>query len=211
MSGQHLWLGIRAAAIAVVAAGAAVLIAGQAIAQGPSVSVSDGAGGLGDRVTVELTAAEIEAPGLAAWSIDISYDPDILAAVACTPSASTGTQVCNEAFSDSSMRLAGASAAGLTGDPELASARFECIAAGTSAIEVDLVTFADGTLGDPQPIDASVNNGEIRCAGAAGLPDSGQGAGSDSSNAGLFWVIAALSVAGLAFVFAGQGVRRMRA
>jgi hypothetical protein len=211
MSGKQLWLGIRAAAIVAIAAGAAVLIAGQALAQGPSVSATDGSGGIGDRVDVELSASEIEAPGLAAWSIDISYDPDILEAVSCTPSANTGTQVCNEAFSDSSMRLAGASATGLTGDPELATARFECIAAGTSPIEIGLVTFADGTLGDPQPIDASVNNGEIRCAGAAGLPDSGQGAGSDGGNAGLFWVIAALAVAGMAFLMGAQGLRRMRA
>ncbi|MBI4570482.1 MAG: hypothetical protein HY723_00910 [Chloroflexi bacterium] len=200
-------MALRLAATAALAAGAMILITAQAAAQGPTAAVGDAAAAPGETVTVELGASDIVAPGLAAWSIDISYDPSVVEVLSCDPVADTGSQVCNPDFTDDSMRLAGASANGLEGDSALAELTFKCIAAGTSAIEVDLVTFADATLGAPAPIDAEVDNGEITCAGAAGLPDSGQGADRESG-ASLFWLVATLSIAGLALLGFGFRTRR---
>jgi hypothetical protein len=211
MSTGNLWTALRLAATAALAAGAILLITAQAAAQGPTAAVGDGSAALGERVTVELAANGIAAPGLAAWSIDISYDPSVLEVLSCNPVADTGNQVCNPDFTDDSMRLAGASANGLEGDSTLAELTFKCIAAGTSDIEIGLVTFADATLGAPAPIDAEVDNGEITCAaGAAGLPDSGQGAGRESG-ASLFWLVATLSLAGLALLGFGFRTGRQRA
>ena len=110
--------------LAVIAAAIAVLIlAGTAFAQDGGVSVSDGSaedGASGD-VTVDVT--NVGDPGLGAWTIDISYDNDLLTATDC--SAEQGG-VCNENFSDDSVRVTGASAGGLDGDTSLGSITFEC-------------------------------------------------------------------------------------
>src|SRR3990172_968472 len=194
MSTGNLWMALRLAATAALAAGAMLVITAQAAAQGPSAAVGDASAAPGETVTVELGASDIATPGLAAWSIDISYDPAVVEILSCNPVADTGSQVCNPDFTDDSMRLAGASANGLEGDSTLAELTVKCIAAGTSDIEIGLVTFADATLGAPAPIDAEVDNGEITCAAeAAGLPDAGQGAGRESGT-DAFWLIATLSL-----------------
>ena len=90
--------------LAVVAAAvAALILAGTAFAQDGGVAVSDGSaddGGSGD-VTVDVTG--VGDPGLGAWTIDIIFDNDLLTATDCT--AEQGG-VCNENFSDNSVRRA---------------------------------------------------------------------------------------------------------
>jgi hypothetical protein len=214
MSTGNLWTALRLAATAALAAGAMIFITAQAAAQGPTAAIGDASAAPGERVTVELGASDIAAPGLAAWSIDISYDPSVVEVLSCDPVADTGSQVCNPDFTDDSMRLAGASGTGLEGDSTLAELTFTCIAEGTSDIEIDLVTFADATLGAPAPIDAEVDNGEITCAAVPVpvpvLPQAGQGPG-EADGTGLFWLLATLSVAGLALLGFGFQTRRQRA
>lgn len=211
MSTGNLWTALRLAATAALAVGAMIFITANAAAAGPTAAAGNGSAMVGERVTVELGASAIAAPGLAAWSIDISYDPSVIEVLSCNPVANTGSQVCNPHFASDNMRLAGASATGLEGDSTLAQLTFKCIVEGTSPITIGLVTFADATLGAPAPIDAAVDNGAITCgAGASGLPDSGQGAGQESGT-DLFWLVATLSVAGLAFLGFGFRTRSQRA
>ena len=63
------------------------------------------------------------------------------------------------------MRTTGASTTGRVGVFDLGSITFDCVAEGTSALEINLTSFADATIGDPQDIHADTLDGEIICFG----------------------------------------------
>ncbi|MCH8161670.1 MAG: hypothetical protein IIB88_07225, partial [Chloroflexi bacterium] len=60
-------------------------------------------------------------------------------------------------------RIAGSTAQGMEGEFVLGSLWFTCKGEGESHLELDIKVLADGTLGDPQPIEAKVKHGEIYC------------------------------------------------
>ncbi len=200
--------------LAVVAATvAALILAGTAFAQDGGVSVSDGSaedGGSGD-VTVDVE--DVGGEGLGAWTIDISYDNSLLTATDC--SAEQGG-VCNENFSDDSVRVTGASAGGISGDTSLGSITFECDGEGTSSLTISLSVFADATIGDPQDLSPSVSNGTFTCGPEAmddepdvtGGPATGTGFTSGSSS--LSWFIALFAVIGALGLAASYGAVRLR-
>ena len=188
----------------------ALVLAGTAFAQDGGVSVSDGsaeADGSGD-VTVDVTA--VGDPGLGAWTIDVSYDNSLITATDCT--AEQGG-VCNENYTDNSVRVTGASAGGLDGDISLGSITFTCDGEGESDLTISVSVFADATIGDPQDLSPSVSNGTFTCggevAGPTDLPPTGTSFSSGSSSS-LSWVIALFAAIGVLGLATSYGVVRLR-
>lgn len=201
--------GVGAALVAVL------VLAGAAFAQAGGVSISDGSAADGDSGTVTLDVSGLGGEGLGAWTVDISYDNSLLTATDCT--AEQGG-VCNENFSDDSVRITGASAGGISDDTSLGSITFECDGEGTSSLSISLSVYADATIGDPQDMDPSVSNGTFTCADeeeptattvVTGV--GGVGTGLSSSSSSFSWLIALFAVIGVAVLATGYGVSRSRA
>lgn len=207
----RLLLGAAATGLALVAG---LLLWGQVSAQAPSISVEDGTAAPGEEVTIAVMANVPD--GLGAWTLDISYDPDVVTPTDCD--GGDANSVCNTGFASDAVRVTGASAQGIDEETILGNITFECgDSEGDSDLTVNLNVLADATIGDPQDIsgDADVSNGSVTCAVAeeptvvpTELPPSGS---FDSSSGGnnLGWILAALSMAGLAAV-AGFGALRLR-
>lgn len=214
-------------ALALVAAlGAIVLgssqISGQETAQSPTIAVevTDTAAPF----EVEVSALDIAAPGLGAWTIDVTFDSEVTV-LSCEPEP-IEVNVCNAAFADDTVRIAGASRDGLAGDTLLARITFECNGSGASSdLTLSIETLSDATVGDPQPINATLEHGSITCAteepppstpteatptpDAGILPDSGSGGTGFDGGGSLNWLVAALAAAGLV-ALAGAGTLRRR-
>ena len=193
-------LGVGAVALAIIAG---LLVAAQVSAATGGLDIHDGTAAPGEEVTVDLGAHDVTDPGLGAWTVDIDYDGSVVSVADCSPQQGG---VCNPEFGDETIRVTGASASGLDGDTVLASITFECgDAEGSSALTLTVGVFADATIGDPQPIDASVSDGTITCEEVpptatptvGGLGDPGTG-GASSGGSGLIWVIAGLAAVGAA-------------
>ena len=154
---------------AVVLAVSAGLLITQVSAQQESISVGSASAAVGGEATVTIQANGIAAPGLGAWTIDLTYDAALLTALACIPEHGG---VCNPMFDPGVVRVTGASAGGVAGDNTLASITFRCDAAGTSALTANVDLLVDATVGDPQFIDHGVTNGSVTCGGAQPPPSS---------------------------------------
>ena len=206
------------AATAVLALAGGMLMVAQVSAQGPTLSVGDAEAAPGADATVDVVANVPD--GLGAWTVDITYDPDVVTASDCEGESGS---VCNPDFEDSgdTVRVTGASATGLDEESVLATITFTCAdAEGDSDLTVAISVFADATIGDPQDIsgDTEVSNGSVSCAeptvepaaptATTGLPPTGFGPTNDSDSS-FAWVIAALAGAGVA-ALAGFGALRMR-
>lgn len=149
-----------AVAALVLAAGWAVSSHGATAGSSPAIAVDSATIMAGETSTVDVNALNMAAPGLGAWSLNVVYDPSVLEQQGCT--AANGS-VCNPTFASDTIRISGATAAGLPGDSVLASIAFRCTEVGSSALTITVDTLADGTPGDPQDIDASVINGSVTC------------------------------------------------
>jgi hypothetical protein len=150
-----------------IAVAALVLVAGWAVTShgataggSPTISVGSATIMVGDTASVNVSALNMAAPGLGAWSLNVVYDPSVLDPQGCT--AQNGS-VCNPAFASDTIRVSGATAAGLPGDSVLAAIGFRCTQVGSSALTITVDTLADGTPGNPQDIDAAVSNGSVTC------------------------------------------------
>lgn len=187
----------------------------QAAAQGDTVGIGSATIAVGGTASVELAATNIGEPGLAAWALDVFYDPDVIVAVGCAPKNGS---VCNPNFAANIVRVTGASAAGFTGDTALATLTFTCLAPGTTPLTVGSLDFADSTLGSPQPIDVTIASGSILCEAVAQptatpdedppLPSTIVDAGTGPGDLGIdnsSLVIAGLIGAGIAWLIAGIG------
>jgi hypothetical protein len=212
---KGLKLGAFGAAIAALAIVAGLAFAAQVSAQDETISVSDGTAPPGDSGDVTLEALGFGAPGLGAWTVDISYDTSVVSVADCAPEEGG---VCNPEFADGTVRITGASASGLEGDTVLGTITFECgDAEGDSDLGLTLAVVADATIGDPQDVDAAASEGTFSCAEAppatsttvvTGVGGVGTGTGSDSSNLG--WIIGSLAAAGLAAMLGAGAVRARR-
>jgi hypothetical protein len=131
-----------------------------ASAQGPAVSVGSLNARVGVLSKVEVSALAIGAPGLAAWTLDVQYDPALVTIVAC---AASQNGICNPHYSDTTVRVTGTNIYGLQGDTTLASIGLACKAAGTGHLGVSINVLADATIGGPRPIDAALQNGAVSC------------------------------------------------
>jgi hypothetical protein len=126
-----------------------------------TIQIGSGEAAVGQEATVLLEGLGVTEPGLGAWTINVAFDAVIVSILSCD----TGDTVaaCNLAYEPGKMRLAGATGEGFPGDTTLATVRFRCASAGTTPLTLEIATLADGTIGDPQNIDATVQNGEITC------------------------------------------------
>jgi hypothetical protein len=146
-----------------LALAASALVHGGVSAQGDPVAIGSLSQPVGATAPVELQALYISVPKLGAWQIDISYSSNILQAVSCA----AGNDVCNVAYAPATVRLVGASSAGLSGSViNLAALDFKCLTQGTSPLTLTVEEFADT---DGFAIPYSVENGSVQCtAGSAG-------------------------------------------
>jgi hypothetical protein len=198
-----------------LALAAGLLVVSQASAD--SVSVSRVTIAPGSQGSVTLSALDIGAPGLGAWSIDVVYDPSAVSVVGCTPQAGS---ICNTGYAANTVRVVGATSSGNVGDTVLATITFSCDGEGSSGLKVVAEEFADATEGSPRDIAAAEVDGGVTCTEQEGgqdvpgrppsgsddeeptatpvittLPEAGSGGGAASS---MSWAIGALAAAGLA-------------
>jgi hypothetical protein len=109
---------------------------------------------------IDVKALGIGAPGLAAWTVDVHYNPELVTIAGC---AAAQNGVCNPNFNDTTVRVTGTNLAGLQGDTALASIGLVCKAAGEGSLEVSYDVLADATIGAPQPIEAKLQHGAVAC------------------------------------------------
>ena len=150
----------------VVVAGSLLLAAGLvsssgASANGPTIGVGSLSSSVGSVGKVNLTVADIAAPGAGAWTIDLHFDPGVVSSVACT--AEQGGSICNAQFEAGVVRVVGTNVYGLQGDAVLASIGLACKSAGESALEITTDVFVNATPGDPTDIVAKISNGTATC------------------------------------------------
>jgi hypothetical protein len=126
----------------------------------PTLTLGSATAATGANVPVDLKILGFKAPGLGAWTIDITYDTDVVSVKTCKPSQAS---VCNPKYDDNTIRVAGAVGLGLQGDTLLATLTFTCKHAGTSALKVSIDVLADGTIGAPQDTAANVGDGTVTC------------------------------------------------
>lgn len=155
---------------ALVAVALGVMAVQQASADGTLVTVGNATVQIDGSGDVDVAINSLDEPGLGAWSIDITYDPAVVAATDCMPQQGS---VCNPAFANDTVRVSGANASGITDDVVLASIEFRCVEIGSSDLVLDLNILADSTIGDPQPIDGKTRDGSIECTDALPTPTLG--------------------------------------
>src|SRR3990172_7330242 len=102
-------LGFRVAAAFAFTLAAGLFASSQASAQDPTIAIGRATLAVGSGVTLDLNALDIGAPGLGAWIIDISYDPDLVTAIACD---SHPAGLCNADFTENPLRTIAATARG---------------------------------------------------------------------------------------------------
>lgn len=170
---------------------------------------------IGEQGSVDLEVTDIEG-AIGAWTIDITYDPDIVAAVDCAP---RGNSVCDLQHAGNMVRVTGASATGLVNDTTLATITFRCHSVGSSALALTV----QGGMGIPEiAVEVQTQDGRISCeephqptatqeATSTAtplllLPDTGTGAGSERSVPFAPAALASLAVA----MFAAFAVLQLR-
>ena len=136
------------------------MTATQTSAVGAVIAADSATVAVNGQASVDVSALNVGAPGLGAWSVDILYDSAVISAESCI--AGQGG-VCNPDFADGIVRFTGASAGGLEGDSVLAGITFACLAEGVSGITVVVDVLADATIGDPQPLTPKIQNGTFAC------------------------------------------------
>ena len=114
---------------------------------------------VGEDGSVELSTTDIADP-LGAWTIDITYDHDVASVVECLPQQGG---VCDLDRGVGSLRVTGASAAGVTRDTVLASITFRCQQEGSSPLSLS------AEIGGAFPIGThvEVEDGLVTCQEAA--------------------------------------------
>lgn len=154
------------ALLAVLAVGGWLAVASRASAGTATVSAGFGATNVGRTTEIALRAMSVGEPGLGAWTVDVSYNPEIVNVTDCDPE---GGGVCNPGFGEHTVRTSGTNVNGLVGDSTLATLVVQCKTPGSSELNVTLSVFADATIGGPLPIDAAALNGKVTCL-AEGVP-----------------------------------------
>lgn len=203
---------------ALLALGVAGWLARTANAQELKVTISVPRLAVGEENGMDLEAGGMSASGLGAWTIDVMFDPDLIAPTLCETGA---LSVCNPDFADGTVRIAGASTEAFPpeGNLLLATMFFECLAPGEAELTIVPQILVDQTLGDPQPIDATVESGTFVCEEVAATPTptvavtdlGGTGTGGQPETRDVVrWLIAAFAGVGLAGIVS-FGVLRLRA
>jgi hypothetical protein len=149
--------------LAVLAAIGGAIIASTVSAQTVNVSVESLSASVNGQGQVRVRAHDVGAPGLGAWTVDVAYDPALVTVVSCSPGSGG---ICNPNYPGNRVRVTGTSVNGLQGTVTLATITFRCKQIGTGQLSVAVPVLADATIGGPQDIDATVQNGTVACSGA---------------------------------------------
>ncbi len=116
---------------------------------------------LGGNGATTLEVHNLPPAGLAAWTIDVSYDPALVSIAACS---GAGGGLCNVAYAPGAFRVAGASGGGLYGNTVLATITFACgQQTGTSVLTPAISVLNDATPGLLLPINGTTQNGSVTC------------------------------------------------
>ena len=153
---------------------------------------------VGQQGTVLIEAELVAKPGLGAWTLDISYDNTVVTATECIGLAGS---VCNPVFDEDTVRVAGASASGLTGRNELGTITFLCDRPGESPLMLRLSIWGNAIETDQRKVE--LEEGTITCRSEipADLPSTG-GAELQPSSLPATVPLAVLGVVLLAAAFA---------
>ena len=118
-------------------------------------------GSTGNVVDIELSNLPSTALGDA--DITVAFDSAVLSITTCSTGDLSGA--CNPNAPGGPARAAGFAVPAITTEPVvIATLTFDCVGAGgTSALTITLNELMDGTAGDPQPIEAVVENGTVVC------------------------------------------------
>ena len=135
--------------------------AGEPGPDAPTVSIDTTQIVVGEQGEAVLAILNFDSPGLGAWTVDIEYDNSVVSVIDCE--SLQGSNVCNDAFTDNTIRIAGASASGLEGDSVIGRITFQCDVFGESNLDLFIETLADGTLGEPQIVVPIIEHGAISC------------------------------------------------
>ena len=188
--------------VALVIAVLPTLEGGPASAGFPTVSYTLSIGTLtmsvGSEDSVDLQAANIDG-SVGGWIIDIEYDADIVSVAECVPIES---EICELQFDAGTIRVSGASVAGLTKDTTLAVLTFRCESQGDSPLLLNLqggsgipeiiveVETLDGNITCESPSEATVTGDDAASpTGPPSLPATGVRGG--PGDGALTWLIAA--------------------
>lgn len=125
-----------------------------------TVGIESSAASVGQESNVTLFAEGVNPPGLGSWTVDVTYDPSVVTLVSCE--AKQGG-LCNEAYGNGVFRVAGVSVTGLEGTVDLAHATFQCLSEGRSTLIPTVDVLSDATIGDPQAVEAAIQNGSVTC------------------------------------------------
>ncbi len=126
-----------------------------------TVAIDSATASVDQEASVELEVLGVGAPGLGAWTIDVSYDTDILSAATCTTHQAFA--YCNVNYDNDTLRTVGADAQGADGDVPIATITFRCKKAGSSDLTLAVDPLADATIGNPTDINHIEQNGSITC------------------------------------------------
>src|SRR3990172_5697377 len=169
---KRVRLGLAGVLAATLVAVGAFLVVAQVSAVSGTLSISSPTIAPAGQGVADLRS-NVPAPGLGAWTVDITYDPTKVSVASCAP-AQGG--VCNPAYAANQVRITGASANGLIGDTSLGTITLNMLAATAAAcgapspLTLTTNVFADATIGNPTDITlTSTTNGTVTC-GAAALP-----------------------------------------
>ena len=154
--------------MAFIAVGVLLSAHGSRAADGATVRIGSGVAVVGDGQNVRLEVLDVPAPGLGAYTIDVSYDPTIVDPVSCSkdPDGVLDTALCNLNFERNdvkpdTIRTGGfRTDEGAVGTVALADIEFECIGVGTSGLALTYIELADTTGAN---IPHVVANGSIVC------------------------------------------------
>ena len=154
---------VTAAALAIGVALVAFLTPSSLSAASGTLAIGSASTFRTGEVTVELVA-DVDQPGLGAWTIDVAYDPEILSARWCVEAYidPPGMAQCY-AYRADAMRATGISASGLEGPNVLAKIALTCRTSGMSPLALDVRFFEDATIDNPTPIDVTVTDGWVTC------------------------------------------------
>ena len=113
---------------------------------------------------VAITAADLPIEGLGAADITVAFDSAVLAITACDTGDLSGA--CNPSAPSGPAQAAGFAAPAITTEPVvITTLTLDCVGDdGTSSpLTITVNELKDGTLGDPQPITAVVQDGTVAC------------------------------------------------
>ena len=204
-------------AVVVVLLGGSFVLAQQATIDGGTWKFDTGSSGN----TVEIKFSGLPSEGLGAADISVAFDSAVLNITACDSGNLDGA--CNPNPLGGPARAAGFKAPAITSEPVvIATLTLNCVGAGgtSSDLTITVNDLVDGTVGDPQDISTTIQNGTVVCgeAGTPGptvtvIPTGGSAPPvADSSGANVGWIIAltaTLAVASLGVAgFVAMRLRR---